>query len=141
MSLEAPLPVGYNAPTPDKAIEIKTYPTVRRAEVSSEDIDTKKGRGSSNAFKRLFKHISSRKIAMTSPVETDFIGLSSTFLDGPTAESWTMSFLYRTPELGPVGDAGDSVEVVDRPEVTVISVGLSGSYKLDLVAEGVKILT
>jgi hypothetical protein len=35
---EAPLPAGYVAPTPINAIEVKTYPTVRRAEISSSDI-------------------------------------------------------------------------------------------------------
>ena len=35
---EAPLPDGYNAPTPEGAIELKTYPTVRRAEVDSNNI-------------------------------------------------------------------------------------------------------
>ena len=35
MGIEAPLPDGYPAPTPADCIEIKTYPTVRRAEFDS----------------------------------------------------------------------------------------------------------
>ena len=32
--IEAPLPEGYPPPTPPECVEIKTYPVVRRAEVS-----------------------------------------------------------------------------------------------------------
>ncbi len=32
--IEAPLPIGYPAPTPPGAIELKSYPSVRRAEIS-----------------------------------------------------------------------------------------------------------
>ena len=35
LGIEAPLPVGYPAPTPAECIEIKTYPSVRRAEFDS----------------------------------------------------------------------------------------------------------
>ena len=30
---EGPLPENYNAPTPRDAVDLKTYPTVRRAEI------------------------------------------------------------------------------------------------------------
>ena len=36
-----------------------------------------------------------------------------------------MGFLYRTPDLGPVGETPDGVVVEDKPEVTVISIGVS----------------
>ena len=52
--IEAPLPVGYTAPTPVGCIEIKTYPTVRRAEVSGDDFWLM---GEERAFWRLFGHI------------------------------------------------------------------------------------
>jgi hypothetical protein len=39
-----------------------------------------------------------------------------------------MSFLYRTPELGPTGDAGDNVLVEDRPEITVLTVAFEGNF-------------
>ncbi len=51
-----------------------------------------------------------------------------------------MSFLYRTANLGPTGYAGDSVWVVDQPEVTVISVGLEGDFSFNLLNKGVDIL-
>ena len=38
LTTEAPLPNGYNAPTPDGAVELKTYPTVRRAEFDSKNL-------------------------------------------------------------------------------------------------------
>ncbi len=60
---------------------------------------------------------------MTSPVQFDYRDFSGD-------QDWTMSFLYRTKDLGPVGDAGGSVNVEDRPEVTVISIGISGDYTM-----------
>jgi len=38
LKLEAPLPDGYPAPTPADSVEIKTYPSVRRAEFRSENL-------------------------------------------------------------------------------------------------------
>jgi len=35
LMIEAPLPEGYPAPTPPGMIELKTYPSVRRAEYSA----------------------------------------------------------------------------------------------------------
>ncbi len=53
---------------------------------------------------------------MTSPVEFDFKN-----------SQWLMCFLYRTPDLGPLGKAEDQVTmVVDKPEVTVLSIGFEG---------------
>ena len=71
LSTEAPLPVGYNAPTPENAIEMKTYPTVRRAQVESNDYFMKQIFGQSRGFWSLFSHIKNRQIAMTAPVEFD----------------------------------------------------------------------
>ena len=126
-STEAALPDGYNAPTPVDAIDIKTYPTVRRAEFSSTDMFASWAMGQSRAFWTLFNHIKKRNIAMTAPVEFDFANADATrkFL-GKT--DWTMSFLYRSANLGPTGDAGSNVLVVDRPEVTVLSIGVDGSF-------------
>lgn len=124
------LPAGYPAPTPPGAIEIKSYPSVRRAEVSgtlAPDI------GMNIAFFPLFSHIKRRDIAMTSPVEVDFKGINFTPPEGGDvkAEAWTMSFLYRTPELGPAGkDEGNKkIDVVDTPPLTVVSMGRKGPYR------------
>ena len=136
MATEAPLPDGYNAPTPNGAIELKTYPTVRRAQFDSKDLFLNFIFGQSRAFWTLFNHIKSRNIAMTAPVEFDFRNADAArkFLGNP---EWIMSFLYRTPNLGPTGDAGDDVVVVDRPEVTVLSLGLEGEFSFKLLNQGV----
>jgi hypothetical protein len=69
---ESPLPVGYVAPTAAGNIELKSYPSVRRAEFQSEHLWMKNVWGINRAFNKLFDHISSRKIPMTSPVEFNF---------------------------------------------------------------------
>ena len=132
MRIESALPEGYPAPTPPGAIELKRYPAVRRAEVSgSADPD----RGRNNAFWPLFQHIKRREIAMTSPVEMDYRDFSA---DGEPG-SWTMSFLYRTADLGPTGRDG-AVTVADAPAVTVISVGVRGRYDMGNYSAGIAAL-
>lgn len=141
-AITTPLPVGYPAPTPPGAIELKTYPSLRRAEVTTQGRNA--GVGMNRAFFPLFNHIQRREIAMTSPVEMDYQGLS---VDGeplPAAagpaplEAMTMSFLYRSPDLGPVGaDAEDAkVMVVDTEPATYLSLGMQGGYSLERVREG-----
>lgn len=106
---ESPLPDGYPRPTGPGVIELKHYPSVRRAEFGGE------GNTGNRGFWPLFRHISSRDIAMTAPVEMDM-----------TDEGTTMSFLYQTRELGPVGDAEMGVVVRDSEPVWVVSMGFSG---------------
>lgn len=125
--INTPLPVGYPAPTPPKAIDLKRYPTVRRAEVSSS---APAELGSNMAFWPLFNHIKRRNIEMTSPVEFDYSGMEDGRPDG-----WTMSFLYREPELGPIGKDG-IVSVADLPPMTVVAIGMNASYGMAGVAEG-----
>ena len=48
-----------------------------------------------------------------------------------------MSFLYRSKDLGPVGDADSNIKVQDRPEITVLSIGISGDYGMDTTKKGV----
>lgn len=132
-AITTPLPVGYPAPTPPGAIELKTYPSLRRAEVTTQVRNA--GVGMNMAFFPLFNHIQRREIAMTSPVEMDYQGLT-VGNEPPTA--MTMSFLYRSPELGPVGaDAEDAkVMVVDTEPATYLSLGMQGGYSLERVREG-----
>ena len=135
MVIEAPLPDGYPAPTPPGMIELKTYPTVRRAEYTAK--------GSSNfgmnvGFWPLFNHIKEREIAMTSPVEMDYRPAGERTPLDPMKDadgSWTMSFLYRSADLGPTGQDG-RVKVVDNPEVTVVSIGMRGGYGMGQVNAG-----
>jgi hypothetical protein len=137
MLVEAPLPVGYPAPTPPGMIELKTYPVVRRAEYTAS--------GSSNfgmnvGFWPLFNHIKDRDIAMTSPVEMDYRPEGERAPLDPMKDatgSWTMSFLYRSTDLGPTGDAG-RVKVVDHPEMTVIAIGMRGGYGMGTMNAGLE---
>lgn len=137
--IEAPLPEGYPAPTPPGAIDLKTYPVVRRAEITAKGSTMV---GMNFAFWPLFNHIKDRDIAMTSPVEMDYRGMESEGnpyqLDESRGE-WTMSFLYRQRGQGPTGEAG-RVKVRDHDEVTVLSVGLTGPYGIGRVNEGLPIL-
>jgi hypothetical protein len=118
-------------PTPFGAIDIKEYPSVRRAELTSKD---ESGTGMTAAFFPLFNHIKKREIAMTAPVEMDYPGLYSDFMkDEPAKEGeTTMSFLYRSSTLGPVGEDGKIV-VRDTAPVTVLSIGARGAF--DAAAE------
>ena len=106
---ESPLPDGYPRPTAPGVTELKHFPSVRRAEFGGE------GNSGDRGFWPLFRHISSRDIAMTAPVEMDV-----------TDDGTTMSFLYQTRELGPVGDAEMGVVVRDTDPVWVISMGFAG---------------
>ncbi len=117
------LPEGYPRPTPPGAIEIKKYPSVRRAEIQGEaEGDFRMmGRRTSQAFWPLFQHIKRRDIAMTAPVEMDYHGMSA---DGE-ADAWAMSFLYREPSLGETGSDG-RIRVYDTEPVTVVSIGVRG---------------
>lgn len=122
-----PLPQGYPRPTPPGAVELKRYPNARRAEYTSSG-NSEFGRNL--AFWPLFNHIKKHDIAMTSPVEMDFKSREPKVLgSAPDAgdKRWTMSFLYRTPDMNAPGQEG-KVSVVDVPAVTVVSVGVRGSY-------------
>jgi hypothetical protein len=90
-----------------------------------------------NGFWPLFNHIKKRDIAMTSPVEMDYTGMLGD--NGQLTDeqgSWTMSFLYRQVEQGPVGGAERGVKVEDNPEITVISIGMMGGYGMNRVNQG-----
>lgn len=133
-AITTPLPAGYPDPTPPGAIDIKSYPVVRRAEATgSMNPDL----GMNFAFFPLFQHIKKRDIAMTSPVEMDYKGIEPGDTDG--VDSWTMSFLYRTTDLGPTGEFGD-VKVQDLPSMTVVAAGGKGSYSISTVKRHVKAL-
>lgn len=135
--VEAPLPKGYPPPTPPGMLELKTYPSVRRAEISAAGAPNI---GMNFGFFPLFNHIKARNIAMTSPVEIDYEpppGLAPLDSVRDAQSTWTMSFLYRTPDLGPTGDDG-RISVVDTPEVTVIAVGMRGRYGTGTVNAGLR---
>lgn len=127
--IPTPLPEGYPAPTPPGAIDLKNYPVVRRAEVDgamSPDL------GMNMTFWPLFRHISRRDIAMTSPVEIDYEGFDPAGDELP--ERWTMAFLYRTCKDGPKG-VDRSVRIVDAQPLTVVSLGFTGGTSIARVRD------
>ncbi len=126
------MPEGYPPPTPPGAIDLKTYPSVRAAEVDGTgDPDS----GMNGAFWPLFNHIKEHSIAMTSPVEMTYRGLQGSAQPDPSA--WSMAFLYRRPELNQAGVEG-RVVVRDTEPMTVIAIGMKGSYSMDLVQRGMR---
>jgi hypothetical protein len=118
-----PLPVDYPRPTPPGAIEIKRYPTVRRATYTGSGGGPDGMRNSAAGFWPLFAHIKSRGIAMTAPVEIEYEGLEANDRNGVTG--WQMSFLYRDKSLGGT-ESYASIDVEDAEPVTVFSTGVAG---------------
>lgn len=124
--IDTALPVGYPAPTPPGAIDIKTYPSVRRAEIS--------GKGDEGGFMPLFRHIQRNDIAMTAPVEMDYQTSGTA-----TLRTTSMSFLYYTSDMNEVGtDPKDPrITIRDTSPVTVVSMGGRGSYDRSRVQKDV----
>lgn len=126
------LPVGYPAPTPPGAVELKHYPTIRRAEFRASGNAGSMGQ---RGFWPLFQHISRNDIAMTAPVEMEY---ADTDGDDQT-DQWTMAFLYHTPENGPTGTDGQVV-IVDTQPKTFLSLGVQGRQGWTQVEELAKTL-
>lgn len=116
--VEAPLPEGFPMLTPIGEIRVFNYPTYRLARAAIT------GRGN-NSFWTLFKHIKSRDIAMTAPVEMTY--------DMDDGKQKTMAFLYRTVQQGRL-ERDDDVEVIDVPAMTAVSFGLRGNADRETVA-------
>jgi SOUL heme-binding protein len=135
--INTPLPVDYPEPTPPGAIDLKKYPTVRRAQVT---MDGSPDRRMGSAFWPLFQHISRRDIEMTSPVEMDLHGLESGPDDKP--DSMTMSFLYRFRDQGPLGkdEKDQRVEIVDTEPTYYLSLGVTGAYRESTAREKLAVL-
>jgi hypothetical protein len=72
---------------------------------------------------------------MTSPVEMDYQGLDGSRDTQPA--SWTMAFLYRTPDLNTTGQEGN-VTVRDAEPVTVAAVGVRGDYGMTTMRRGME---
>ena len=92
--IDTALPEGYPAPTPPGAIDVKSYPVVRRAVVEGEIRPN--GDAGGEGFWPLFRHIQRRDIAMTSPVEMEYKESTPEKAEGDEAkgaEHWTMAFL------------------------------------------------
>lgn len=121
------LAVGYPAPTPPGAIELKHYPSLRRAEFSS---DGGHGAMGANGFWPLFRHIQRNDIAMTAPVEMEYADTDQ----DEKADRWTMAFLYHTAENGPTGEDG-GVTVVDTEPKTFLAIGVRSEPRWAAIAD------
>ncbi|WP_413168189.1 heme-binding protein [Capilliphycus salinus ALCB114379] len=133
-AVAAPLPKGFPAPTEEGKIEVKRYPAYRAATVRyTGDLSMATFR----AFNPLFRHISDNEISMTSPVETRYptstLDPDNTDTNG---EAW-VSFLYRDTDIYPK-EIAENIEVEDIPPMTVVSLGLRGSYDYSSYQENIK---
>lgn len=128
---EAPLPEGWPELTPVEKVAIRAYPTYRAAVVTEGGA----GGGQSPMFGSLFRHISSNDIPMTAPVTMSYDETDSA--NDPASDRMTaMAFLYRTPDLGPLGADG-IVQVEDIEPQAYASTGVRGSYSDEHYADGV----
>lgn len=112
---ESPLPKGWPMPGPYGEVVKKSYPVSRLART--------KGKMSTPTFFRLFRHIKSKGIPMTAPVEMEMAE------DGKSLEMVGMAFLYQDTDVGSLGGDGKKVEVEDVEATEVISYAWQGSRK------------
>ena len=133
---EAQLPAGFPPPGPIGQVIVKNYPACRAATVAASDVN---GTSQDDMFRPLFDHIQRENIAMTAPLQMDFDRVSVTAASTqPSAKPpIAMSFIYRSPRIGNPGKDG-IVTVRDLPAVTVISVGVRGSYNAEHFDNGLK---
>lgn len=128
MISEARLPEGFPGPGPVGEVVVKTYPAHRLARVRSGD------RGNDGSFMKLFRHIERNEIAMTAPVEMEMAVREDGTVEATTT---SMAFLYGSAETGAAGPdpADPNVVVEDVPGITVVSLGVRGSYREARFAE------
>jgi hypothetical protein len=107
---EAEMPKGFPGYSPVGQIEVKQYPAYRKASASGMA-----------EFWTLFQHIKQNNVTMTAPVEMDYGDPRAT-----KSKERSMSFLYERTDQGSTGKQG-SVEVVDVPAMTVVSIGCRGA--------------
>ena len=127
----APLPEGFPPPTADGQIEVKSYPAYRSATYrATGELATAEDR----AFSPLYQHISSNEISMTAPVETRYPSSTIEAANDETGEA-QVSFLYRSTDIYPK-EIANNILVEDMPPMTVVSLGLVGSYSYQSYQEG-----
>jgi len=112
-------------PTPPGQIEIKVLPAglLIRSQAAGRYFDS-----SNNLFRPLFSTISRNNISMTTPVEAGIEQASMSFWIAPAQRD-------RLRELAP------GVKAIERPAVTVASIGGRGSYSPDRYAEALASLS
>ncbi|MFG0329874.1 MAG: heme-binding protein [Phycisphaerales bacterium] len=121
--VDADLVEGYPAPTPPGAIEVKRYPSDRRAVYGEQGGET--GQMGSRGFWPLFRHIQRNDIKMTTPVVMGYDGVDSA--NDESIDAWSMAFLYSSKSIGSTGPAEGGVEVIESEPVTVVAIGQRGS--------------
>ncbi len=123
----APLPEGFPPPTQKGKIEVKQYPAYRAATVRYSG---ELSQAANRAFNPLYRHISSNNISMTAPVEARYpvSTLEAGEIGTPDERGEALvSFLYRSTDVYPQEIAQD-IQVEDIAPMTVLSLGLKGSY-------------
>lgn len=118
---ESPLPKGWPQPGPYNEVSKKKYPAYRAA--------VTKGDRPNGGFMKLFRHIESKGIPMTAPVE---MKLDDSAADMPMEQ---MAFLYQSPDVGKTGADGDAVEVRDLPALEVLNYAWQGGRSKAAVAK------
>lgn len=118
---ESPLPKGWPQPGPYDQVTRKKYPAYRAAFTTSKSPN--------GGFRTLFRHIESKGIPMTAPVE---MGLDDQKDDLPMER---MAFLYQSPDVGKAGADGDAVEVRDLPAMETLSYTWQGGRGKGAVAK------
>ncbi|MBT7960055.1 MAG: hypothetical protein HN759_12070 [Akkermansiaceae bacterium] len=104
---ESPLPKGWPTPGPYNKVTVKEFPAYRAAYTS--------GKAKSFAFWRLFRHIKSKDIPMTSPVE---MGMEQ---KGDKMTMNSMGFLYQHRGVGKAGLDSNKIDVRDVPAMKTLS--------------------
>lgn len=118
---QAELPTGFPGFAAVDELELRDYPRYRMVRTSMQS-------GSTGAFWPLFRHIESNGIAMTTPVQMDWLTKDGEDRDRPMR----MAFLYGDPSITPTR-TDDGVEVVEMPAVQALSIGAIGDDRRDRV--------
>jgi hypothetical protein len=134
MIKSAPLPAGWPELTPVGTVEVRQYPQYRAATVTAGNVRLADDRRIEPMFMTLFGHIQENEISMTAPVEMEY-GHS------PKDENdmSSMAFLYRTTNVGHVGNAGP-ISVRDLEPRAFASVGVRGDYTAKNFRKGLEIV-
>lgn len=136
-SIAAPLPAGFPSPTADGEIEVKQYPAYRAATVQYSG---ELSQAANSSFNPLYRHISSNDISMTAPVETRYPASTleaNEMASGDEQGEAYVSFLYRNTEVYPE-QVSQNIQVEDIEAMTVVSLGLKGSYSYSSYQQNIK---
>ncbi len=130
---DSPLAQGWPGGTMPGQIEVKSYPAYRSAVAKVKEGTMRRD---TSMFFSLFNHIQSEGIAMTTPVVNTY---PAQMIETPDAKGEiTMEFIYRTPDMGEAGEAGNGVEVVDHKPQTYVCIGYQGQMGISQMQDGVK---